>query len=55
MLRYGCKNMFNEEGVTGVFTELYMGTNPAEGYFGNGAKDLISLPRTIGLSFNYLF
>ena len=49
------KNIFNEEGVTGVFTELYMGTDPAEGYFGNGAKDLISLPRTIGLSFNYLF
>ncbi len=49
------KNIFNEEGVTGVFTELYMGAAPAKGYFGNGAKDLISLPRTIGLSFNYLF
>jgi outer membrane receptor protein involved in Fe transport len=49
------KNIFNEEGVTGVFTELYMGTAPAIGYFGNGAKDLISLPRTIGLSFNYSF
>jgi len=41
--------------VTGTFTELYMGTAPAIGYFGNGAKDLISLPRTIGLSFNYNF
>lgn len=50
-----CKNIFNEEGVTGVFTELYMGSDPAEGYFGNGAKDLISLPRTLGLSFNYAF
>jgi outer membrane receptor protein involved in Fe transport len=49
------KNIFNEEGVTGTFTELYMGTAPAIGYFGNGAKDLISLPRTIGLSFNYNF
>jgi outer membrane receptor protein involved in Fe transport len=49
------KNIFNEEGVTGVFTELYMGTDPASGYFGNGAKDLISLPRTVGLSFNYSF
>ena len=39
------KNIFNEEGVTGAFTELYMGTAPAIGYFGNGAKDLISLPR----------
>jgi outer membrane receptor protein involved in Fe transport len=49
------KNIFNEEGVTGKFTEVYMGTAPAIGYFGNGAKDLISLPRTIGLSFNYSF
>lgn len=49
------KNIFNEEGVTGTFTELYMGTAPAIGYFGNGAKDLISLPRTIGVSFNYNF
>ncbi len=49
------KNIFNEEGVTGTFTELYMGTAPGIGYFGNGAKDLISLPRTIGLSFNYNF
>jgi outer membrane receptor protein involved in Fe transport len=49
------KNIFNEEGVTGKFTEVYMGTSPTEGYFGNGAKDLISLPRTIGLSFNYNF
>jgi hypothetical protein len=49
------KNIFNEEGVTGKFTEVYMGTAPAIGYFGNGAKDLISLPRTIGLSVNYSF
>jgi outer membrane receptor protein involved in Fe transport len=49
------KNIFNEEGVTGKFTEAYMGTAPDQGYFGNGAKDLISLPRTIGLSFNYNF
>jgi len=49
------KNIFNEEGITGKFTEAYMGTAPAVGYYGNGAKDLISLPRTIGLSFNYNF
>ena len=49
------KNLFNEEGVTGTFTESYMGTAPGIGYFGNGAKDLISLPRTVGLSFNYSF
>jgi len=49
------KNLFNEEGITGTFTELYMGTAPALGYFGNGAKDMISLPRTVGVSFNYTF
>ena len=35
---------------TGVFTEAYMGTAPAVGYFGNGNKELISLPRTIGVT-----
>ena len=49
------KNILNERGVTGVFTELYMGTAPAVGYFGNGSKELISLPMTVGLSFNYRF
>jgi outer membrane receptor protein involved in Fe transport len=49
------KNIFNEEGVTGTFTELYMGTAPADRLLRHGAKDLISLPRTIGLSFNYNF
>jgi len=44
------KNIFNEEGVTGVFTEAYMGTAPAAGYFGNGSKEFISLPRTVGLT-----
>lgn len=49
------KNIFNEEGVTGVFTEAYMGTSPTEGYFGNGNKELISLPRTIGVTGTYGF
>ncbi len=49
------KNIFNEEGVTGVFTEAYMGTAPAVGYFGNGNKQLISLPRTIGVSVGVSF
>jgi iron complex outermembrane receptor protein len=30
------KNLFNEEGVTGEFTEAYMGTRPSVGYYGNG-------------------
>ena len=49
------KNLSNERGVTGVFTEAYMGTDPAVGYYGNGAKDLISLPRTVGLTMTYNF
>ena len=47
------KNIFDEEGITGKYTEAYMGTAPGVGYNGSGAKDLISLPRTIGLSVNY--
>lgn len=49
------KNIFNEEGVTGTFTEAYMGSAPAVGYFGNGSKDLISLPRTLGLTASFNF
>ena len=49
------KNILNNEGVTGRFTEAYMGTSPASGYYGNGAKDLITLPRTVGLSLDYAF
>ena len=49
------KNIFNEAGITGVFTEAYMGTAPTSGYFGNANKQLISLPRTIGVSATYTF
>ncbi|MDO8296583.1 MAG: TonB-dependent receptor [Caulobacter sp.] len=49
------KNVFNEDGVTGEFTEAYMGTRPSVGYYGNGSKEFISLPRTLGLSIDYSF
>ena len=49
------KNLANEEGVTGLYTEEYMGTSPAQGYFGNGSKALVTLPRTIGLTASYRF
>src|SRR3546814_18710676 len=49
------KNLTNEAGVTGVYTEQYMGTLPAEGYFGNGSKALVTLPRTVGLTVGYRF
>lgn len=44
------RNLTNEEGVTGLFTEAYMGTSPAQNYYGNGSKQFLSLPRTVGLS-----
>jgi outer membrane receptor protein involved in Fe transport len=49
------KNIFNADGVTGEFTEAYMGTRPSVGYYGNGSKKFISLPRTLGLSLDYRF
>ena len=32
-----------------------MGTAPAVGYYGNGSKDFIALPRTVGVSVAYRF
>ncbi|WP_308909209.1 TonB-dependent receptor [Pseudokordiimonas caeni] len=49
------KNAFNARGVSGVFTNAYMGTAPSEGYYGNGSKEQIALPRTFGLSATYRF
>ncbi len=49
------KNLFNEEGVTGLIPEAYMGTDPAENFLGNSSKDYISLPRTIGVSATFHF
>ncbi|MBE9549381.1 MAG: TonB-dependent receptor [Proteobacteria bacterium] len=49
------KNLTNEEGVTGVFKEEYMGTDPAQNYFGNGSKQFIAQPRTIGVTVSYHF
>ena len=44
------RNLTNEAGVTGLFTEAYMGTSPAQNYYGNGSKQFLSLPRTVGIS-----
>ena len=49
------KNIFNSDGITGVYKENYMGTSPASNYQGSGAKNVIALPRTIGLSVSYSF
>jgi len=49
------KNIFNEEGVTGVLSEAYMGTDPDENFYGNSSKQYISQPRTVGLQVSYEF
>ncbi|GLS83851.1 TonB-dependent receptor [Paraferrimonas haliotis] len=49
------KNIFNEDGVTGTLPEGYMGTDPAENFYGNSSKDYISQPRTIGANVRYRF
>ncbi|MES2074093.1 MAG: TonB-dependent receptor [Pseudomonadota bacterium] len=49
------KNLTNNEGVTGGFLETAMGTAPAQNYYGNGSKVMISQPRTVGLSASYKF
>jgi iron complex outermembrane receptor protein len=49
------RNIFNEDGVTGVLPESVMGTNPTKNFLGNASKDYISQPRTIGLSAKYRF
>lgn len=49
------KNIGNSDAVNGVYTELYMGTSPAQNYFGNGSKALVTLPRTIGITASYRF
>ena len=52
---FWAKNLLNEAGVTGLFTEAYMGTEPSQGYFGNGSKEFISLPRTFGVTLAWRF
>jgi outer membrane receptor protein involved in Fe transport len=49
------KNIFNEEGVIGIYKEEYMGTAPDEKYYGNGAKNIIARPRTIGITASWNF
>jgi iron complex outermembrane recepter protein len=49
------RNLTNEEGVTGLFTETYMGTDPSQNYFGNGNKQFLALPRTVGISVSWNF
>ena len=53
---YG-KNLSNEAGVTGAFPEAYWSydTGVFENWYGNGNRQFIMQPRTIGLSASYTF
>ncbi len=51
------RNLFNEEGTTGVFPFLIGGsqTDPSQNYFGNNSRDYIAQPRTFGMTVSYRF
>ena len=49
------KNVFDANGVTGVYTQAYMGTAPAQNFEGNDSKALTTLPRTVGVTVSYKF
>ena len=51
------KNAGNEEGVTGGFPVSYWSydTGVFENWYGNGARQFIVQPRTIGLKLGYRF
>ncbi|HVW67879.1 MAG TPA: TonB-dependent receptor [Steroidobacteraceae bacterium] len=49
------KNITNAQAFTGVYTEAYMGTSPAQNFYGNDSKALNALPRTIGVTLSLKF
>jgi outer membrane receptor protein involved in Fe transport len=51
------KNLFNDEGTTGLVTPAEAGSNtsPSQNYYGNNSRNYIALPRTIGVSITYNF
>jgi outer membrane receptor protein involved in Fe transport len=49
------KNIFNEEGVVGIYKDQYMGTSPEQNYYGNGAKSIVARPRTFGVTLGFDF
>lgn len=49
------KNLANTRGITGVYTPEFMGTSPAQNFFGNDSKAITTLPRAVGLTFTYRF
>ncbi|MGH8234471.1 MAG: TonB-dependent receptor [Rhodanobacteraceae bacterium] len=49
------KNLTNTRGATGIYTTDYMGTSPAQNFYGNDSKLITTLPRTVGVTFTYRF
>ena len=49
------KNLLNSPGVSGVFTEQYSGSAPANNFLGDTSRQLITMPRTVALGFSYRF
>lgn len=49
------KNLANEEGTTGSFTEDAFGPEPTAEFFGSNARRFIALPRTVGAALNVKF
>jgi len=49
------KNLFNAEGVTGVFSQAYSGSDVAANFYGNDSRETIVVPRTVGVSLSYKF
>ena len=53
---YG-KNLGNEDGVTGAFPAAYWSydTGVFESWYGNGNRQMITQPRTVGVTLSYTF
>lgn len=49
------KNVFDEEGTTGAFTEAAFGPSPTDDFYGSNSRQFITLPRTYGVAVNYRF
>ena len=49
------KNITNAQAFSGVYTQAYMGTSPAQNFYGNDSKALNALPRTVGVTLSLNF
>ena len=50
-----CKNLFNAQAATGIYTEAYSGTDPGANFYGDDNRRIIAQPRTVGLNLTYRF